>query len=397
MGTKYRPVEKELKRLGYDVKDDTWKNIAKALIPGAGAFASAAAFTTTAHATAKALAVVQNPATGEILASATSFAEASKTIVNWAGAGAAGAAASVLTAALFGGTEDEHVLNGTQIDKVFQPSVDGKKYYQTSTFGKYTEQTKIVLEAIDKLDLTDEQKTEILRQAAGIDSRQFLSSKELICAYMAAEEISKAKKPEEKPPVTPPQEDPVTETITPEITVKTKTVDIPAQFEEKFRYDRHSGEYWMGIAGEMYLKDGKRISPEEAAVLGRMIKAEHGFRPSDPNMPSFLELRYTIEYNGVTYTLKDHITRNPYTGSVSRGRQVAGQESERRQISPAGKEHSFDVTVTEEGKQLDHYQSGTYGDSEEERSRMQSDIDSKKGEFAQQYPPRKVVVEKNEE
>ena len=399
LGTKYKPVEKELKRLGYDVKDDTWKNIAKALVPGAGAFAGAAAFTQTVTATADAFAVIKHEVTGEVLKSATATATATKTLVNWAGAGAAGAAASVITAALFGETEDEHVLNGTQIDKVFQPSVEGKKYYQTSTFGEYTNQTKIVLEAIDNLDLTDEQKTEVLRQAAGSDSRQFLSPKELVCAYMAAEELSKMKKteevkpPENNPPVNPVNPEPEMKTITPQITHKVKTVDTKPVYQEKFRYERETGEYWIGIAGEMYLKDGKPISDAEAYALGLKIKADHGFRPSDPNMPKFLDLDYTIVHNGVTYTLKDHITRNPYKGEISRGREVAGKARERELIKPAGKEHSFTVTVTEEGKQLDQYQSGTYGDTDAERDRMNTDITDKKGDFAKKYPPRQVPVE----
>ena len=399
LGTKYKPVEKELKRLGYDVKDDTWKNIAKALIPGAGAFASSAAFTQTVTATANALAVIQNPVTGEILKDAASTATATKTLVNWAGAGAAGAAAAVISAALFGETEDEHVLNGTQIDKVFQPSVDGKKYYQTSTFGKYTNQTKIVLEAIDKLpNLTDEEKTAVLREAAGVDSREFLSSKELIAAYMAAEALSKMEKVEKKPPEEKPNEKPKPEmkTITPEVKHEIKTVETKPVYEEKFRYERQSGEYWIGIAGEMYLRDGKPISPAEADILGHIIKAEHGFKLSDPNMPSFLELKYTMEYNGITYTLKDHITRNPYTGPINRGRQVAGQDTGRELIKPAGKEHSFNVTVTEEGQQLDSYESGVYGDTEAERQRMKGDIDRKESEFTRKYPSRQVPVETEE-
>ena len=392
LGTKYKPVEKELKRLGYDVKDDTWKNIAKALIPGAGAFASSAAFTQTVTATANALAVIKNPVTGEILKDAASTATATKTLVNWAGAGAAGAAAAVISAALFGETEDEHVLNGTQIDKVFQPSVDGKKYYQTSTFGKYTNQTKIVLEAIDKLpNLTDEEKTAVLREAAGVDSREFLSSKELIAAYMAAEALSKV--PKEEPPK---EEPPKTKTITPEITHEVKTVKTKPVYEEKFRYECQSGEYWIGIAGEMYLRDGKPISPKEADILGHIIKAEHGFKLLDPNMPSFVELKYTMEYNGITYTLKDYITRNPYTGSVNRGRRVAGQDTGRELIKPAGHEHSFNVTVTEEGKQLDSYTSGTYGDTDAERRRMNEDIANKKDEFKGKYPSREVPIKTEE-
>lgn len=282
LGTSYGATRSEIKRIGYDVKDDTWKNIAKALIPGVGAFTSAAAFRTTATATADAfaVAVVNHEVTGEILASATAeaTATATKTLVNWAAAGAAGATASVLTAALFGGTKDEDVLDGTQIDKVFEnQTTTGEKYYKNATFGKYTEQAKVVLAAIDSLEkLTDEEKIGILKAAAGIDSQQILSPKELICAYMAAEQLNKAKANESEPvtPVADPQPE-----FKSDITEHPKTKEVPT--ETKLR---HIPNLLYGdiMAREGYLRtDGKTLTEKQIKEIWRDIYNRNNFNAAN--------------------------------------------------------------------------------------------------------------------
>ena len=146
--------------------------------------------TAVAEAVAVATATVLDP-DGNVLANSSQTATDKDVSFNIRGAGTAAAAAGILAAAMFGGSEDEHVLNGTQIDKVFTPSVEGKKFYETATFGKYTDSTKTILTAIDKIEgLTDEQKTNILKIASGEDSREFLSSKELVAAYMLAVDAS---------------------------------------------------------------------------------------------------------------------------------------------------------------------------------------------------------------
>ncbi len=187
---KERPARKEIKKLGYDVQKDGLKGAVGALVPALGAGIGAAAFPTVAEAVAVATATVLDP-DGNVLANSSQTATDKDVSFNIRGAGTAAAAAGILAAAMFGGSEDEHVLNGTQIDKVFTPSVEGKKFYETATFGKYTDSTKTILTAIDKIEgLTDEQKTNILKIASGEDSREFLSSKELVAAYMLAVDAS---------------------------------------------------------------------------------------------------------------------------------------------------------------------------------------------------------------
>lgn len=187
---KERPARKEIKKLGYDVQKDGLKGAVGALVPALGAGIGAAAFPTVAEAVAVATATVLDP-DGNVLANSSQTATDKKVSFNIRGAGTAAAAAGILAAAMFGGSEDEHVLNGTQIDKVFEPSTEGKKFYETATFGKYNDSTKTILTAIDKIEgLTDEQKTNILKIASGEDSREFLSSKELVAAYMLAVDAS---------------------------------------------------------------------------------------------------------------------------------------------------------------------------------------------------------------
>lgn len=188
---KERPVRKEIKKLGYDVQKGGLKGAVGALVPALGAGIGAAAFPTVAEAVAVATATVLDP-DGNVLANLSQTATDKDVSFNIRGAGTAAAAAGILAAAMFGGSEDEHVLNGTQIDKVFEPSTEGKKFYETATFGKYNDSTKTILTAIDKIEgLTDEQKTNILKIASGEDSRAFLSSKELVAAYMLAVDASR--------------------------------------------------------------------------------------------------------------------------------------------------------------------------------------------------------------
>jgi len=377
-------VRKELKRLGFDVKDDTWKNIAKALIPAAGAALGAMAFPQVVTAVATATAQVVNPVTGTVLASAEESDTDGGTFFNWKGGGTAAVAAGVLSAALFGGTEDEHVLNGTQIKKVFTPSVDGKKYYETSTFGKYNDNTKMVLAAIDALNLPDERKTEILREAAGVDSREFLSSKELIGAYMMA--ADEAKKVEGTKPKT--------LTIKPNI----QEQDVPAVMEDLFEYKRETGEYWIGIAGQMYLRDGKPVTAAEADAIGRQIKKDHGFAPSSADMPDVLKLERKMTVNGVEYTLKETITRNPYTGKVVKGREVKGTRVA-RELSPETKKYTFTFTVKDGDREVETTEkSRDYTEAEKNDPKvMQKDMDAKKAELSQKYPEYEIVVDKKTE
>ncbi len=379
-------VRKELKRLGFDVKDDTWKNVAKVLINAAGAALGAIAFPQVVSAVATATAQVVNPVTGAVLASAEESASAGGTFFNWKGGGTAAVAAGVLSAALFGGTEDEHVLNGTQIDKVFTPSVDGKKYYETSTFGKYNDNTKMVLAEIDALDLPDERKTEILREAAGVDSRQFLSGQELIGAYMMA--ADEAKKVEKTEPVT------ETVTVTPTVEHEIQDQDVPAVMEDLFEYKRETGEYWIGIAGQMYLRDGKAVTAAEANAIGRQIKKDHGFAPSNADMPDVLKLERKMTVNGVEYTLKDEITRNPYKGNVSVGKEVKGARVA-RELSPATKTYTFTVTVKDGDNVVETYTSRVYTEAEKtDPAKMQADINAKRAELLKKHPAYSVEVDR---
>jgi len=195
LGDEEAAVKAELKRLGYDVKDDTWKNIGKSLAVFAGGAAGGTSLPVLISAAADA--IVGNPVTGTIYDEAHDSAD--KTYFPWKNGLIAGGVASVVAAALFGETKDEDVLHGVGVQEVFADVKDDKgnpilkdgkpvREYETMEFGKHknSENVKMVLRAIDELELTDEQKTQFLIEAAGEDGQRILSSKELIIAYMNA-------------------------------------------------------------------------------------------------------------------------------------------------------------------------------------------------------------------
>ena len=179
-------MARELKRAGFDVKSDAWKNVVAGVSTAALTQAGTAAISATLNAIA--IAIIQNPFTGEILKSDVD--KASTTYTNWKGIGIGASAGAVLGAALFGKTKDEDVLHNVPIEAVFKDDANGERAYENMSFGSKNDTLKVktLLRAIDELNFTDEQKTQFLADAAGEDSQQILSKKELAIAYAKAYE-----------------------------------------------------------------------------------------------------------------------------------------------------------------------------------------------------------------
>ena len=175
-------AKRELKRLGYKVKDDTWKNILAGLGTGLATGAGAAALPVMFEAAVKTVVTLDD------LTVIAQNVRVDGKVTPWKNAAIAGGIAGVLAGALFGGTEDEDVLHGTAVEGIFKDDPNGKRAYENMSFGSKTdtEKVKLIMREIDKLDLTDAEKTGFLAAAAGEDGQQILSKKELVLAYVDA-------------------------------------------------------------------------------------------------------------------------------------------------------------------------------------------------------------------
>ena len=186
-GDNLAAVKQELRRLGYKVKDDTLVNVAKGLGVAVASGLAANAFPKVVTAFAEAIAQVTNEVTGEILAQKIETDSDTKIAFNEKGGALAGVVAGALAVAIFGETKDENMLNDIGVEELFKDNEKtGKRAYETMEFGKHEEQVKLVLRAIDSLEATDAQKTELLKQSAGKESQHILSSKELALALLKA-------------------------------------------------------------------------------------------------------------------------------------------------------------------------------------------------------------------
>lgn len=187
-GDKLSASRQELRRLGYEVKDDTLINVAKGLGVAVASGIAGSALPSVVTATARAIAQVLDKITGEILAQDVKVETETEQLFNVQGGALGGAVAAVLAGVIFGETKDEDMLNGVSVEEIFKDNENtGKRAYETMDFGnKHGEQVKLVLRAIDSLDATDAQKTELLKQAAGKESQHILSSKELALALLKA-------------------------------------------------------------------------------------------------------------------------------------------------------------------------------------------------------------------
>lgn len=179
-------ARKELRKLGFDVKDDTLKNIAKGVAVGVLSQVGTAALPVAVNAFAEAF--VRNSVTGEILAY-DSDSESTQ-YVNWKGMGIGAAVGTAVAAAMFPKTQDEDVLHGVGVQEIFMDAPNGERAYENMSFGSKNDtlRVKTLMRAIDELDLTDEQKTQFLIDAAGEDGQRILSKKELAIAYVKAYE-----------------------------------------------------------------------------------------------------------------------------------------------------------------------------------------------------------------
>lgn len=306
-------ARKELRRLGFDVKDDTMKNLGKALAVGVLSQAGTAALPVAVSAFAEA--IVQNSVTGEVLAYDSASKDA--TIFNWKGMGIGAAVGTALAGALFGKTQDEDVLHGVGVQEVFADAANGKRTYENMSFGSKddTLRVKTLLRAIDEMKLSDEQKTQFLIEAAGENGQRILSKKELAIAYVKAFENQLPDKIEApKPP-----KEPETITITPEIEIEnTEKEKVKQETVPRFGYKRKSGEYWYGIAQNMYVtEDGKPIGGKAANDIAQMLKKAYNIDRNSAYMPEIVELDYEVEINGKKYKLIDTSDPEKFVRTIS--------------------------------------------------------------------------------
>ena len=248
-------ARKELRRLGYDVKDDTLKNIGKGLAVGVLSQVGTAALPATINAFAEAF--VQNSVTGEMLAYDSD--SASTKYVNWKGMGIGAAVGTAVAAAMFGKTQDEDVLHGVGVQEIFMDAPNGERAYENMSFGSKNDtlRVKTLMRAIDELDLTDEQKTQFLIEAAGEDGQRILSKKELAIAYVKAYESKLPDPPVEVEEPEPPQK--------PEFKseVVGATKETPVEVPTEYGLRHVSGLYADTIVRKGYvLEDGTPINNE---------------------------------------------------------------------------------------------------------------------------------------
>ena len=337
-----RAAKKALKDLGYEVKDDTWKNLLKGLGVATLSALGASAVPTIVNAFAEA--VVTNAVTGATLVSDSASAKA--TIFNWKGGAVGGIIGGAAATALFGGTEDEDVLHGVGVEEIFKDveTKDGTvRAYENMSFGSKddTEKVKLVMRAIDELDLTDEEKTEFLAEAAGKNGQQILSKKELVIAYMKAAGKAETQEPEEQQAAMRVN----VETHIPEI--KVKNTDTPPVTEERpttYEYQRKSGEYWYGIAENMYTtEDGKPIGGKAASAIARKIKDAHNIARSSANMPDVVKLDYEIEIDGKKYKLIDVSEPEKFKRTIS-------TEASNAKVVENTRPTETETVVTQEGR-----------------------------------------------
>ena len=251
-------ARKELRRLGYDVKDDTLKNIGKGLAVGVLSQVGTAALPATINAFAEAF--VQNSVTGEMLAYDSDCA--SSKYVNCKGMGIGAAVGTAVAAAMFGKTEDEDVLHGVGVQEIFMDAPNGERAYENMSFGSKNDtlRVKTLMRAIDELDLTDEQKTQFLIEAAGEDGQRILSKKELAIAYVKAYESKLPDPPVEvEEPVVP--EPPQKPEFKSEVVGATK--ETPVEVPTEYGLRHVSGLYADTIVRKGYvLEDGTPINNE---------------------------------------------------------------------------------------------------------------------------------------
>ncbi len=251
-------ARKELRRLGYDVKDDTLKNIGKGLAVGVLSQVGTAALPATINAFAEAM--VQNSVTGDRLA--FDVDSANEKYFNWKGMGIGAAVGTAVAAAMFGKTEDEDVLHGVGVQEIFMDAPNGERAYENMSFGSKNDtlRVKTLMRAIDELDLTDEQKTQFLIEAAGEDGQRILSKKELAIAYVKAYESKLPDPPVEvEEPVVP--EPPQKPEFKSEVVGATK--ETPVEVPTEYGLRHVSGLYADTIVRKGYvLEDGTPINNE---------------------------------------------------------------------------------------------------------------------------------------
>ena len=194
-----------------------------------------------------------------------------------------------------------------------------------------------ILELMDAAGLKDEQKIRLIEITQGIASGKHTTERELAVLgkemkailTLPPEKDEKDVKPEPdstkpdptKPDPTKPaptKPDPVQtepaivygKRIQPRTETTTKTEDI-------FQYHHTAGEYWAGIAKEMY-----GVDDATAYKLGKELKKRHGFAPSSADMPKIVNIPKELLGHKRKYDNEDDVKRIRST-EASSGRQRA--------------------------------------------------------------------------
>lgn len=259
--------------------------------------------------------------TGELLEESLKTARVDKTNTKrFAAASAIGNLLPAIALSMFIKDRGKESIMNTTAENIVQngaASVEGK------------DNKKLVgglLELMDAAGLKEEQKIKLIEVMQGIASGKHTTERELAAGIVQIKELliiqpETVKKDDNV--------DNVEEVTTPATTdskveygkrLAPKTITTEKK-EDIFKYPHQAGEYWAGIAKNMY-----GVDDLTGYKIGKELKKRHGYAPSSADMPKFVNLPKEIEIKGKTYTRKidkeEDIVRTPDT-QASNGKQRA--------------------------------------------------------------------------
>ena len=185
-----------------------------------------------------------------------------------------------------------------------------------------------ILELMDAAGLKDEQKVRLIEITQGIASGKHTTEREMAALAKEMKDILTIEpQPEPEPEDEGGEEEVVvtptpTPTPTPEPKVEygaqiTPREETKTETEDVFQYHHTSGEYWSGIAKEMY-----GVDDATAYKLGKELKKRHGYAPSSADMPKIVNLPKELLGHKRKYDNEDEVKRIR-SNQASNGRQRA--------------------------------------------------------------------------
>lgn len=297
---------------GFSEKSDKAGKVIGGTLIGAGvgsALGSAlgAAVGSQAKLTAEAEASVTNSVTGDILAH--DYAKVVRTLTDVgaaAGAGLGGIIGGVVgmgaTAILYHYDGKRDVMNGYTVEQaVHNPELMLKGLKNPS---ELDEVPAHMINILKEAGVPEREIVDTINVAKGNATGTNVNINELVSAVRMLEE-KYSQKPVEK--VEEPKKEKVVMTLTPEIEVKdTEETHTEHKPVERYGYERKPGEYWFGIAQNMYqTADGKPIDAKTANAIAQALKKSYNIARNSASMPKVVELDYEVEVNGQKYNLID--------------------------------------------------------------------------------------------